>query len=259
VIGRPEIKKTIRSLLHRLGYDVRRLGAEHNHHADPFFDQQRLLRNVAVPHIFDVGANTGQTVEQYQRLFRDAEIYCFEPFEQPFNTLREKFRRSPRVLPVKLALSDSTGSRPFYLNSADVTNSLLPVAKGSELYVDPTMTREVGRIDVETTTLDEFCAAHNIQHINILKMDIQGAEMAALRGATGLLQRQAIDVVYSEILFAQLYENQTNFCDLYKHLESMGYRLYGLYGLNYGKNQILAWGDALFIGRTIREKVDAMS
>jgi hypothetical protein len=88
-------------------------------------------------------------------------------------------------------------------------------------------------------------------------MDIQGGELMALKGATKLLSTQAIDLIYSEVLFADLYENQGYFHDISQYLREYGYFLYGLYNMNYGKskNGVLAWADAIFICPRIEESL----
>lgn len=53
-----------------------------------------------------------------------------------------------------------------------------------------------GTVEVPVTTLDRFCAEHSLRHIDILKLDVQGAEYATLTGARRLLDEQAIDIVY---------------------------------------------------------------
>lgn len=73
----------------------------------------------------------------------------------------------------------------------------------------------------------------------------------ALQGAVNLLSTQSIDLVYTEVLFAKLYENQANFYNLCELLSQYGYVLYELYNLKYGKNGVLAWGDAIFISPSI--------
>ncbi len=60
-------------------------------------------------------------------------------------------------------------------------------------------------------------------------MDIQGAELLALRGAGKLLARHAIRLIALEVLFQPLYRNQPTFWDIADHLRSLGYALQGLY------------------------------
>ena len=77
----------------------------------------------------------------------------------------------------------------------------------------------------------------------------------ALQGAIDLLKSHSIDLIYVEVLFVKLYEGQTYFFDLYKFLTQYGYILYGLYDLNYGKNGVLAWCDAIFVSPDLEDSL----
>jgi hypothetical protein len=70
-----------------------------------------------------------------------------------------------------------------------------------------------------------------------------------------LLKQQSIDLVYTEVLFAKLYEGQASFYSLCEFLENYGYTLYGLYSLHYSKKGVLVWGDAIFISPNIEESL----
>jgi hypothetical protein len=110
-------------------------------------------------------------------------------------------------------------------------------------------------ISVETTTLDTFCAQQHLNRIQVLKMDIQGAELKALRGAAGLLDRQAIDLVYTEMNFGHLYEGQGTFHDVSQLLSTYRYSLYGLYNIAYAASGPIGWADAIFISPALLGQV----
>jgi FkbM family methyltransferase len=236
-----------------VGIDVRRVGRPHYRHVDPFVDQRRLLGGRRDPTIFDVGANRGQTTQRYLDLFPNARILAFEPSPDAFTALKDTFRGLGNVRTLPLAVADGCGTATLFRNADDVTDSLLAVAPGSEAYVDPSMTRSRGTSEVSLVTLDAFCEAERIDRIAILKMDIQGAELRALRGASRLLATHSIDLIYSEVLFSRLYEGQTRFCDMHGFLEERGYSLYGLYNPAYGRHGRLGWADALYAGPGIRD------
>lgn len=90
-----------------------------------------------------------------------------------------------------------------------------------------------------------YCLKNNIKSIDILKMDIQGGELAALSGASGLLNSQEIKIVYAEVYFVQQYESEPLFHDVSKFLYGFGFTLQDLYTPIYG-NGNFAWCDAIF-------------
>lgn len=242
------IKDGIRRVAASLGYEIKRLPANsYVPHVNPYADQRQLLRTAGTKMIFDVGANEGGTATKYHALFPDAQIYGFEPSDDAFAVFSDRFSQTPNIKCIQAAVSSRAGREKFFLNKYNQTNSLLPVSQESDKYVDAGLTNQVGVTEVETLTLDEFCRERNIQKIDLLKMDIQGGELLALQGAEALLTNHAISIIYTEVLFAKLYDKQANFHDLAEFLTRRGYVLYGLYNLNYGKNGVLGWGDAIFI------------
>lgn len=240
------VKTMAKRLLRLLGYELRRLPKHHVYGVDAYADQQVLLRGQTVRTIFDVGANVGQTAARYRVLFPTAKIYCFEPFEESFHSLCENFQGCALVQPQRLAVTSTTGVREFHCNHGPLTNSLLPSAAGWRNYIGQELmtTREV--VSVPTMRLDDFCAQAQIDRIDLLKMDIQGAELMALQGAADLLERRAVQLIYTEVNFAPMYDGQPTFDDLVRYLSGYGYRLFGLYNVAHGEDAALAWCDAIF-------------
>lgn len=87
---------------------------------------------------------------------------------------------------------------------------------------------------------------NNLNHIHILKLDIQGSELNALKGAEKLLIEKKIDLVYTEAYFVQQYVDQPLFPEIAMYLLNRGYQLQDIYNPIYGKGK-LAWCDAVFV------------
>jgi FkbM family methyltransferase len=241
-----ETPMNLRTLLNHLlrpwGYELEKLARK----PDAFLQQKQILETDSVQTILDVGANVGQTASRYRRLFPNATIHCLEPFPDSYEAVCRRHAGDDLVRPHQLAVAESCAQRSFFVSRSSEANSLLPLGAEGDLHMGGPQADVVAEIRVETITLDDFCARHRIDHVNVLKMDIQGGELMALRGATGLLERQAIDVVYPEVLFAELYEAGATFDQVWRFLEQYGYTLYGLYNLTPGHNDFLGFGDAVF-------------
>lgn len=78
--------------------------------------------------------------------------------------------------------------------------------------------RPKGTIRVQVTTIDEFVDRQEIERIDVLKLDIQGAELMALRGATNTLRNMHVQVIYTESLFVPHYEGNALFHELWSFL-----------------------------------------
>jgi hypothetical protein len=112
-----------------------------------------------------------------------------------------------------------------------------------------------GSVEVTTETLDAFCAKQGVDSLPILKMDVQGGEGLVLAGAERMLSAGAIDLIYTEVNFATMYAGQSDFHALCAVLAKHKYDLYWLYNLNRGRDGLVAWGDAIFVGPTLRSEL----
>lgn len=196
--------------------------------------------------IFDVGANIGQTTTELRRWFPQAAIHAFEPTPASREQYLQRHGQDPRARLWPYAIASQPGRATFHINRRSMTNSLLTVAASSAQWVGQDNVTNVDRIEVEIRTLDQFCAENQIAQIDILKLDIQGSELDALRGARGLLERKVIRYICLEAPFVLLYEKQACFQEISEFLAPFGCPLYGLFKLAVHESDRLLFADALF-------------
>jgi FkbM family methyltransferase len=247
-------KETLKQPFERFGFEVRRRTAPGSL-SDPWLVQQRLLGSVRRPVILDVGANMGQTLENYAAVFPQATIHSFEPFPESFGHLEVTASRYPGAVPHQLALADTAGERSFFVNPQWHTrNSLLPrPSQGRRYYREGS--ELAPSVTVQTNTLDAFCSQHGVDRINILKLDVQGAEGMVLRGAERLLSREAIDLVFTEVMFVPHYEGGPLFHQLWGQLEQYRYSFFNLFEAHVARNGQLRYANALFLSSGMRTRV----
>lgn len=221
---------------------------------DAYEDQRLLTGGAEVSVILDVGANVGNTVERYYFGYSGARVHAFEPDPTTHETLARRFAEHPRVSTHCVAVADALITQRFYVNKDKSTSSLLPRPATGRRYFNRQGVLDEA-IEVQTITLDGFCADNNLDHIDILKLDIQGGEVKALLGARGLLSMKKVDVIYTEVQFISLYEGAPLFYEVCKILEGFGYALYGLYDLVIAENGQLRFADAIFIPPGVRERI----
>ena len=191
------MKNLLRSFLAQRGYvlwkrNFFRFGIS------PFVDMARLNttwgRSLDV--VFDVGANVGQFAQEARQEQPAATIYSFEPHPRSFEKLAQAAAGN-RIVPQCLALSDQIGEVRFYEYGSEGPgshiNSLVPDARFPARFG-----YEGHAITVQSTTLDHFCAGHDIDRIDFLKIDVEGAELSVLEGGAGMLARGKIMAVYFE-------------------------------------------------------------
>jgi FkbM family methyltransferase len=212
---------------------------------NPFVDIHKLA--TAAPRLgFDVGANEGQTACELRRIFPEAKIYCFEPYEAAFRTLQQKLSGDPNICLEKIAFGDHKGEATLYENAESVTNSLLPNAPEAHVSQPASYAIPTGQSTVEVTTLDDFCGERTISYIDFLKIDGQGYDLRILQGARKHLAEQRISFIVVEMLFAPLYAGQAYFHEIYGFLTGFGYELVGLYAIHRSSAGAILWCDALF-------------
>jgi hypothetical protein len=129
----------------------------------------------------------------------------------------------------------------------DETNSLLPMSTNATEFVGRAGAVEQRTIDVDVTTVDDFCRQEGIEGIDVLKADTQGYELNVLRGASDLMRRNRIGALVLETNFVPHYEGQALFPEIHSHLSDRGFQLVGLYQPSRSHVYSLNWCDALFI------------
>jgi FkbM family methyltransferase len=231
---------------------MRKLGCDVAHYrplrSDAFAVQKHLLAGHTCRRIFDVGGYHGEVTATYAEQFPDAEVYTFEPFPPSHEQLVQRFRNNPRIRVVQAAVSSSSGESKFHVNLHSSTNSLLETGDGW----GTGNAKTTSVISVPTLTLDEFCMSHTLEPPEILKFDIQGNELEALRGATRILESNGPLLIYLEVLFERLYKNCALFFEVAAFLQQKGYTLYNLFELQHSPEGQLIFGDALFVSNRLQ-------
>lgn len=256
-----DAKHVIKAVSQFFGYQIRKCPRASSVeasflHIDPFFDEQFILKDLPVNIIFDIGAHMGQTAKHYRQLFKDAKIFSFEPSPESYSQLIETSRSLSPIETYNLAVAETSGEKSFYSTSFSAQSSLLKLTDSSVKYYDEAVPTAVDSISVKATSLDEFCKSKNIEKIQICKMDIQGAELLALKGATELLANKAVDLFHLEVCFNEYYQQQALFYQICDFLARYDYRLFGLYNLYHGKNNLaLVEGDALFLSPSLADNL----
>ncbi len=212
------------------------------------YDDQRLLferAGISPQVIVDIGAFQGKITDQYLRAFPQVTVHALEPFPSSHRKLQERFQDEPRVHVHCLAISDESGTAQFYINNLPNTNSLLAQEGG----------RSKDVIDVPTLTFDAFASENGIEHIDLVKVDTEGAELKVFKGATTLLAEQRIDMVSTEVRFADKFVGQSAFVDVVNLFNEYGYTLHNVYINREDEYAQAYFGDATFWSPAFRKRL----
>lgn len=205
----------------------------------------------ADPVIIDGGAHRGGSVEAFSRYAPHAKFHCFEPDPSLAQELTALFSNNPRVRVIMAALGDAIGKATFNINVSRPTNSLLP--SGDALQPDlQSLCQLVEQVEVDILTIDAYCEAQALDHVDIIKLDLQGYDYKALLGAKTALR--GAGVVLIEVLFVEIYKGCNLFPDVLQLMGECGYTLFTLCGLHYGDQDELLWADAIFVNKASRRR-----
>jgi FkbM family methyltransferase len=211
----------------------------------PFARMQRLLQGQPVTGILDAGASHGRISRKLLDRFPQAEVFAFEPNSRYSDALQQYAHEEPRFHPYFIALSDEKGRARLNLTTAPGSTSLLtPNRRMREMFrADASVESSV---EVDVTTIDDWVQSNGSPSIQIMKFDIQGAELKALRGATRTL-RESTSLIYIELWFNPGYEGGPLYGDIDSFLRSQGFILFDIYKPKYDPRGLLTWANAIFV------------
>ncbi|TLD69265.1 FkbM family methyltransferase [Phragmitibacter flavus] len=206
-----------------------------------FRDDLRLVVGKDDPTCFDVGAHWGETIREYQSIFPECIIHSFEPARANLDVLA-KLHRPPSVHVHPFALGDENGTSEFTLYEESVLNSFLQIDEAGP----KASHQSIGTEKVKVMRLDQFAEDEGVAHIDLLKLDTQGFELAVLRGADRLLCDGRVKAILLELNFDALYQGQCRATEVMDFLQSRGYQLVDFYQ-KARRGHPLSWCNGLFV------------
>jgi len=175
-----------------------------------------ILRGIENPVVFELGACDAKYT---QCLFfacekGDPDYYAFEP--DPRNIKLCLDRMPPAVHFVPAAIGNVTGKVPFYLAAPQLHDGVAgssSISPFKDLTTAFKWCTHEGTIEVDCYRLDDFCYEHNVSYIDLIFMDIQGAERLMIEGAQYMLKN-------TRWLWTE-FEGVQNAGTLYEHSSSL--------------------------------------
>lgn len=183
---------------------------------DWLFDLKRTLKQ-APSVIIDAGANDGSITQKLNYWFSDADIYAFEPVKDTFKLLLEKTANSKKVHPIAKALGSANTQADIFLYDDHTISSFRGSVQSSNQRTE----------SVEISRLDHFLQERSISHVDILKIDVEGAEFDVLEGCGDIL-KESINCVYLEVGYERQ-ETKVHFSDVDQFMEKNGFVICGIY------------------------------
>ena len=204
----------------------------------------QIFKNKEVEVIFDVGACHALESVELAKRYPNAKVYTFEANPISYNICLENTKGYDSINIINEAVNDYDGTCKFYPMDKDKTvttwedgnqgASSLYRANGEYDFIEKYVQYE---IEVPCTRLDTFCQKNSINNIDIIWMDLQGAELKALQSLGSLLE--TVQIIHTELEMNPMYEGQSLFDDVYEFLLDNGFDLeYGDTSVRFGSNFI---------------------
>jgi FkbM family methyltransferase len=171
--------------------------------------------------VVDVGANHGDFIRAVRFVDPRAHVVAFEPIPALHERLRAEFEpQGCEIFPY--ALDAESGPREFFLTQADDLSSLLlPTEELTRSLREGAEATKSVAIRIEARRLDDVLDLSKRPGPVLLKLDVQGGELRALRGAARQLEHVAC--VKLEHHFDRLYEGQSDLADLVTLMQDRGF------------------------------------
>ena len=226
------MKTLIQKLVNLFGYKVMKIKSTD---ATDLDDLTKSLITKSDPVILDVGANKGQSITRYKKLFQNPIIHSFEPNIDEVNILKQKYINDKNLYLNNVAVGDKKGNLEFNINARSGHSSfknLIPnttwIKKRSNSIKIDDKNYTTKKVNAEIITLDDYVNEKNLTNIDILKIDTQGFEDKVLLGAQNLLKNNKIKLIQLVLIFSEIYENPLNIYDVEKTLIPNNYKLFGI-------------------------------
>lgn len=172
-----------------------------------------------------VGGYTGEELPRLRRHYPGAKMVVFEPNPSHLVVLRRVAAEVGNVVVLPFAVSDNPGRVEFHETNVGGAGSLLPLSSDdeSELSRRAYGINQAGSFSVEAVRLDDVKELQGRQ-IDLLWIDVQGAEDKVLRGSLNILD--SVRAVFAEVwAYSRLYSSQARLSDLEDILSPMGFYL----------------------------------
>lgn len=190
--------------------------------------------------VLHIGAHTCEEEPLYLKYITRENIIWLEANPK---LVQDIIAKNTHIRVYNYAVSDKSGqSITLNVTNNGQSSSILNLSKHSLYYPDIVVT---DKIKVPTIRLDDFMATQGLDFadFNMINLDIQGAELLALRGAGDEISK--FDIVYSEVNTEELYQGCCKLNEIDQYLRQYGFTRTDIYMTNEG------WGDAVYINERI--------
>lgn len=201
-----------------------------------------LPKNRAIS-LVDIGAHNGDFTNAIDKFCGISQGLLIEPLPHKAARLRQLFHL-PKYQVFECALSSENDFIDFQFHEIEVTSSILNIHREIPEIANINI-GNIQTIKCPTRTLDNVVEEANLEAIDLLKIDVQGAEHLVFSGCNKSMPK--ISMIWTEVSFKPLYEGSSTFSDIYFLLNKAGFKLMEIQPGFRSPDGEMIQGDALFI------------
>ncbi len=193
-----------------------------NYEGSLSIEKDEILKYLpAHPKIIDCGAHIGTDAIEFL-IKADCRIYAFEPITNIYDKLLANTKQYSNINCFNLALNSYDGVAEMYVSSgySDGSSSLLEPKMHLKFHPD-VFFHETELVNCNK--LDTWAIANSVSEIDLLWLDMQGAEKQMLSESELILD--TVKVIHTEISFFEIYANMSNYKNLKKFLKKKGFKV----------------------------------
>lgn len=229
-----------RKLRHLFSSAAYRRGLKHRVAAA--IEHEGALRSIEVGTLIDVGANIGQFSLLTRSLHPRAIIHAFEPLPEMADRYEALLGDDGHTTLHRIAAGETTELAEIHVSGRPDSSSLLSISeRQNEIFPG---TSEVSSLTIPVERVDDVLRGAALIDPVLIKLDVQGFELAALKGMPELLSRATH--VYAEVSFVELYQGQPLAHEIIAWLAKQGYRIAGVYNPTFTHEGVAVQADTLF-------------
>jgi len=202
--------------------------------------------------IIDGGAYIGFVTHKFLETFKTATVFSFEPNPQVYKQLSEHYASNPRVKAINAGIGSTSGELLFQINKRAVTSSFLPATEYHKMNI---ASSKIQVEKVRVTNIDDVMKEHNLEHIDILKLDVEGYEIEAFKGITDIDKR--VSMIFAEVNLVPTYENQPLMEDVIVYMRQHNFYTVNFYGIIENEYHQASVTNLLFISNVFKDKLKA--
>lgn len=181
--------------------------------------------------VLDVGANKGDVTLAALKTYPSCKVICFEPVTATFELLKKNLSQySDRTFLYNSALAEKEGVGEINITSFHGANSILPKSDFHSQF-NPHI-GEINKEQISLLRLDDIASKLPTNHIDVMKIDVEGYEINVLKGGRSFIQSSVDTIIIEASLMRDASWEKQGFMEVFNELTQLGFRLINIFDVH---------------------------